>query len=123
MSSGSIKRNYPDFLKNCLTLEQSLNLAKKEVQKNNFKLISKLMSKLFECKNKESFTGISNAIISFLSLSERKNQKDQYQDTKELSFKQLDPEFRDIMKKEFAEAIKDLKNENMDLNNRNFIEF
>ena len=77
MSSGSIKRNYPDFLKNCLTLEQSLNLAKKEVQKNNFKLISKLMSNLFECKNKESFLGISNTIVSFLSLSERKNQKDQ----------------------------------------------
>lgn len=123
MSSGSVKRNYPDFLKNCLTLEQSLNLAKKEVQKSNFKLISKLIANLFECKNKESFLGISSAIVSFLSLSERKHQKNQYQDTKGLSFNQLDPKFREIMKKEFAEAIRDLKNENINLNNKIILEF
>ena len=109
MSSGSIKKNSQEFLKNCLTLEESLNLAKREVQKNNYKVVSKLMSNLFERKNNESYIGISNAIISFLSLSKKKHQKDIYKDTKELSFNELDTEFKKIMKKEFAEVIRELK--------------
>lgn len=109
MSSGLIKKNNQDFLKNCLTLEESLNLAKREVKKINFKLISNLMSTLFERKNNESYIGISNAIISFLSLSKKKHQKDIYKDTKELSFNELDTEFKKIMKKEFAEVIRELK--------------
>ena len=109
MSSGSIKKNSQEFLKNCLTLEESLNLAKREVQKNNYKIVSKLMSNLFECNNKESYIGISNAIVSFLSLSEKKLQKEIYNDTKELSFNELDTEFKNIMKKEFATVIRELK--------------
>jgi len=109
MSSGSIKKNNQDFLKNCLTLEESLNLAKREVQKNNFKVISKLMSNLFERKNNETYIGISNALISFLSLSQKKHQKDIYKDTKEMLFNELDPKFKKIMKKEFVEAIRELE--------------
>lgn len=110
MSSGSVKKKNKDFLENCLTLEESLNLAKKEVQKNNFKVISKLISNLFESKNKESYGGISNAIISFLNLSKKENNADIYSDIRNVPFKDLEPEFKQILKQEFADAIRSFNN-------------
>ena len=110
MSSGSVKRNNKDFLKNCLTLEESLILARREVQKTNYKVISKLVSNLFENKNNKSYIGISNGIVSFLSLSNRENNTDIYSTTKNIPFKELDPEFKQILKREFTDATKSQKN-------------
>lgn len=110
MSSDSIKNSNENFLKNCLTLEESLNLAKRETQKDKFLVISRLISDLFEYRDKESYIGISNALISFLSLSNKKHTKTNYINTKKLSFDELDPEFKKIMMDEFDEAIKDLIN-------------
>ena len=110
MSSGSVKRDNKDFLKNCLSLEESLNLARREVQKTNFKVISKLISNLFENKNKESYRRFSNTIVSFLSLSNKENNKDVYSTTKNIPFKELDPELKQILKQEFIDAIRSLKN-------------
>ena len=105
MSSGTLKRSSKDFIKNCLTLEESLILARRVVQKTNFKVISKLVSNLFENKNNETYIRISNGIISFLSLSNKDNNADVYSNTKNIPFKELDPEFKQILKKEFADAI------------------
>ena len=110
MSSGSIKNNNEDFMKNCLTLVKCLNLAKREIQKNNFIVISKLVSNLFEHRDKESYMGISETIISFLSLSDKKNRNSGYLNSNIISFNNLDNEFKQIMKKEFAETIRDLRN-------------
>ena len=110
MSSGSVKRSSKDFIKNCLTLEESLILARREVQKTNFKVISKLVSNLFENKNNETYNRISNGIISFLSLSNKEANKDVYSNTKNIPFKELDPELKQILKQEFIDAIRSLKN-------------
>jgi len=105
MSSGSVKRSSKDFIKNCLTLEESLILARREVQKTNFKVISKLISNLFGNKNKESYRGFSKAIVSFLSFSNKENYTDVYSTTNNIPIKELDPELKQILKKEFADAI------------------
>jgi len=106
MSSGSVKRNNKDFLKNCLSLEESLNLARREVQKTNFKVITNLISNLFENKNNDSYRGFSNAIVSFLSLSNKEKNSDLCSPTKNIPFKELDPKIKQILKQEFADAIK-----------------
>lgn len=109
MSSGSIKNNNEDFIKNCLTLVESLNLAKKEIQKSNFIVISQLVSNLFEYQNDESYKGISNALISFLRLSNKEDQNSNYLNSNKITFNDLDNEFKQIMKNEFAGAISDLR--------------
>ncbi|MFX1444759.1 MAG: hypothetical protein ACFFHV_15210 [Promethearchaeota archaeon] len=111
MSSGLLKRRNKDFLKNCLSLEESLNLARRQVQKTNFKVITSLISNLFESKNKESYSGISNAIVSFLSLSNKIKKTDVCLTTKNIPFKELVPECKQILKQEFGDAIKNLKKE------------
>lgn len=110
MSSGLIKRNDKDFLKNCISLEESLKLARREVQKSNFKVISELISNLFENKNKESYIGYSNAIVSFLSLSKKETNVKDYPNTKYIPFKDLDPKLKQILRQEFADTIENFKN-------------
>ena len=65
----------------------------------------------FESEKKESYIGISDSIISFFSLSNKKNNKDIYSDTKNVRFNELNPEFKQILKQEFLEAIICLKND------------
>ncbi len=66
---------------------------------------------LFESQKNESLMGISNSIISFLSLSNEKNNEDIYSDTKNVRFNELNPEFKQILKQEFLDAILSLKND------------
>jgi len=65
----------------------------------------------FEIEKKESFVGISKSIISFLSLSNRETNKDIYSDIKNVRFNELNPEFKQILKQEFLDAILSLKND------------
>jgi len=65
----------------------------------------------FESEKKESFIGISDSIISFLSLSNKETNKDIYSDTKNVRFNELNPEFKQILKQEFLDAILSLKND------------
>lgn len=66
---------------------------------------------LLENQKNESLIGISESTISFLSLSNKDNNKDIYSNTKNVSFSELNPEFKQILKQEFLDAILNLKND------------
>ncbi|MFX1453539.1 MAG: hypothetical protein ACFFCM_22100 [Promethearchaeota archaeon] len=55
--------------------------------------------------------GITESTISFMTLSNNKNNKDIYSDTKNVEFSELNPEFKQILKQEFLDAIIKLKND------------
>jgi hypothetical protein len=57
----------------------------------------------------ESLFGISDSTISFLSLTNKKSSRDIYSDTKNIQFNELNPEFKQILKQEFLDAIINLK--------------
>ena len=65
---------------------------------------------LLENKNNESIMGISESTISFMSLSNNNNE-DIYSDTKNVNISELNPEFKQILKQEFLDAILRLKND------------
>jgi hypothetical protein len=75
----------------------------------DYEIISQSITNLFENTPQESFLGISEAIVSFLSLSNKKSQKN-YKDSKDLPFKDTDSQIKQIMKEEFIDAIRSLKN-------------
>ena len=58
----------------------------------------------------ESLMAISESVISFASLSNN-NHKDIYYDTKHVKISEINPEFKQILKKEFLDEILRLKNE------------
>jgi len=74
----------------------------------DFEIIFQSVTKLFENYPQESFLGISEAIVSFLSLNNNKSPKN-YKDSKEIPFKDTDPQIKRIMKEEFIDAIRSLK--------------
>ncbi|MFX1257703.1 MAG: hypothetical protein ACFFAN_07590 [Promethearchaeota archaeon] len=110
MSFETIKKSNEDLVEEPLKDKKSLNLSKKKIQKYNFKGISKLASNSLKQNNStETYIDISEAIISFLSLSKRKNSRDIYLGRNNIGFKELDIEFKTILKQEFEDAIKNLK--------------
>ena len=66
---------------------------------------------LYGSQKNESLMGISDSTISFLSLSNKKNNEDTYSDIKNVKFGELNREFKQILKQEFLDAILSLKND------------
>jgi hypothetical protein len=58
---------------------------------------------LFENSIDESFMGISDSKISFLSLSKKEKKADLYSNTKNIPFNKLNPEFQKILIEEFTD--------------------
>lgn len=88
MSSGSIEKNN--------------KILKK--RQNNFSYdVSKLVFDVFKYKNNQHILGISNATVSFLSLSKKK-QYDKIYPKNKIIFNQLDSEFKNILIHEFTDS-------------------
>jgi len=66
---------------------------------------------LLENQKNESLMGISESTISFLSLLDKNDNEDIYSNTKNVRFNELNPEFKQILKQEFLDAILNLKND------------
>ncbi len=106
MSSGSAKKNFQDLKEKNSKVKNSQNFIDKKIQKINFNNISRLISDLFKYKNTQYFSGLSDAIVSFLSLSNKYYPEDIYSGSNDIPFDELDPEFISILKQEFADVIK-----------------
>ncbi len=77
MSSGSVKSNNKGFIESSLALES---------------------------KKKKSYYGLSGAIISFSSLSNKEQTIDGYLIAKNIPFTELDPELKQILRQEFTDT-------------------
>ena len=66
--------------------------------------VSKLVFDVFKYKNNQYIFGISNAIVSFSSLSKKKQINKIYSKNK-IAFTQLDSEFKNILIQEFVDAV------------------
>ncbi len=90
MSSGSTKKN-----------NEILKKRQNEVSYD----VSKLVFDVFKYKNNQHIFGISNATVSFLSLSKKKQFNKIYTKNK-ITFNQLDSEFKNILIQEFTDSPK-----------------
>ena len=89
MSSGSTEKN-----------NEILNKRQNKVSYD----VSKLVFDVFKYKNNQYIFGISNAIVSFSSLSKKKQINKIYSKNK-IAFTQLDSEFKTILIQEFVDAV------------------
>ena len=88
MSSGSTEKN-----------NEILNKRQNKVSYD----VSKLVFDVFKYKNNQYIFGISNAIVSFSSLSKKKQINKIYSKNK-IAFTQLDSEFKNILIQEFVDS-------------------
>lgn len=65
--------------------------------------VSKLVIDVFKYKNNQHILGISNATVSFSSLSKKKQINKIYSKNK-IEFTQLDSEFKNILIQEFVDS-------------------
>ncbi len=105
MSSGSIKKKYRNLEKNGSKIDNSQVLSNNEIQRKNFTHITKLVSDLFRHKDSQDYGEISDAVVSFLSLSRKKYSKEVISERKNIPFDDLDSEFKNILKQEFEDSI------------------
>ncbi len=105
MSSGSIKKKYRNLEENGSKIENSQVLSNNEIQKKNFTHITKLVSDLFKHKDSQYFGEISDAMVSFLSLSKKEYSEEVISERKNIPFDDLDSEFKNILKQEFEDSI------------------
>ena len=89
MSSGSTEKN-----------NEILNKRQNKVSYD----VSKLVIDVFKYKNNQHIFGISNATVSFSSLSKKKQINKIYSKNK-IAFTQLDSEFKNILIQEFVDAV------------------
>ena len=90
MSSGSTEKNN--------------EILKKRLSKVSYD-VSKLVFDVFKYKNNQHIFGVSNATVSFLSLSKKKQINKLYPKNK-ITFNQLDSEFKNILIQEFTDSPK-----------------
>ncbi len=90
MSSGSTEKN-----------NDILNKRQNKVSYD----VSKLVFDVFKYKNNQHIFGISNATVSFLSLSNKK-QINKICPKNKITFNQLDSEFKNILIQEFTASAK-----------------
>ena len=83
MSSGSLKSNNKGIIRSSLALES---------------------------EKKESYYGLSGALVSFSSLSNKDHTTDGYSTNRNIPFTELDPELKQILRQEFTDTPKNLKN-------------
>ncbi len=105
MSSGSIKKKDRNLEENESKIENQQVLSNNEIQKKKFTHISKLVSDLFKHKDSQYFCDISDAVVSFLSLSKKKYSEEVIFERKNILFDDLDSEFKNILKQEFEDSI------------------
>ncbi len=76
---------------------------KKELQKQKFELISKLIDQIYQHKNsREHFNLISNQLILLLTLSNQKKSFDIYSEDEKDNLKNASDIFGDILRSELA---------------------
>ncbi len=90
MSSGSTEKN-----------NDILNKRQNKVSYD----VSKLVFDVFKYKNNQHIFGISNATVSFSSLSKKK-QINKISSKNKIAFTQLDSEFKNILIQEFTDSPK-----------------
>ena len=88
MSSGSTEKN-----------NDILNKRQNKVSYD----VSKLVFDVFKYKNNQYIFGISNATVSFSSLSKKK-QINKISSKNKIAFTQLDSEFKNILIQEFVDS-------------------
>ncbi len=88
MSSGSTEKN-----------NDILNKRQNKVSYD----VSKLVFDVFKYKNNQHIFGISNATVSFSSLSKKK-QINKISSKNKIAFTQLDSEFKNILIQEFTDS-------------------
>lgn len=106
MSLGSTEKNKDILKKTDFSTENSSHLCNKQNQNEASYDISKLVFDVFKYKNNQHIFGISNATVSFLSLSKKKEIKKIYPTNKKIAFNQLEPEFKNILIQEFTDSNK-----------------
>lgn len=105
MSLRTIIKKPKNSLEKDIKLDSSINLAKK----NNLNTNSSCISDLFKIKHNDSLIRRFNVSISFLSLSNKSYPLDNNQEKQNIAFKEFNPEFKHIMKEEFADSIMNLE--------------
>ncbi len=83
----------------------------KTFQDNLINPITTLFSKFYNKSflNRETYFDVSNLVISFLQLSKKSSPNDLYLNRIKISFNNIDPNFQDILKQEFEEAMNDFR--------------
>ncbi len=108
MSLKTSKKKNCYLLENYLKLEDALVLAKKKEKekKSNFKPVSNFISEQENSLN--SLMIISDAIVSFQSLSKMDYSSHKNTKSIDIPFDELDSEFKNILINEFEDAIQNL---------------
>ncbi len=92
----------PNMEKTKIKFEKAPNNEKALFQKHKFKFISELISILFNHKNsRETYINVSNTIILYLTAFDPHYQIDIYSENKTKNIDDVDPQFKEILKKEF----------------------
>ncbi len=100
LNSQIIERKIEVFLNTIFKSKKSTN--RRIVQKQKFKVLSKLVTDLFHCKNcRECFKNISSLIILILNIYIEKFPVDIYSFNTDDSLKISNSNYKDILKKEF----------------------
>ena len=100
LNSQIIERKVEVFLNTIFKSKKSTN--RRKIQKKKFKLLSKLIADLFNCKNsRECFKNISSLIILILNIYNEKFPVDIYSFNADDSLKKSNPEYKHILKGEF----------------------
>ncbi len=98
LDSQEIERQVEDLLMNIFKPEKASN--KRTIQKKKFKLLSKLIADLFNCKNsRECFINISSLIILILNIYNEKFPVDIYSLNTDDSLK-TNSKYKNILKEE-----------------------
>jgi len=105
MSSRTIIKKSKNSLEKDIKLDSSIN----SVNKNNLNTNSSCISDLFKIKHNNSLIRRFDVSISFLSLSNKSYPLNNNSEKQNITFKELSPEFKRIMKEEFADAIMNLE--------------
>jgi hypothetical protein len=97
LNSRSIESQVEDFLDNTFTEEDYI--FDSDVQKKRFKLLSRLVADLFNCKNSTfCFQNVSNLIILILNIYCEKFPVDLYSSHTKISRKKPPSELKQILK-------------------------
>ena len=82
----------------------------KEIQDNEYNPIIDLFSKFYSRSflTRDTYFDVSTLVVSFLNLSKKKDfSRDYYSSNTKISFQNIDPEFQQSLKQEFASAMND----------------
>jgi hypothetical protein len=99
MSSGTISKG---------KIKETRN--KKDISDNKYNPIVDLFSKFYSRSflTRDTYFDVSTLVVSFLNLSKKKGfSRDYYANNTKISFQDIDPEFQQSLKQEFASAMND----------------